>query len=259
MLLLEAVLVAVAQLHHRRHVDLVERGQDGGGRLRLHEALGDARAQARHRNALLGAVARREWIPARARACAAGASRLRRARPPATSALVTRPSRPVPGDAPRCRRPSRRRSWPRRATAHSRRGRGRGGRRAGRAAAAAAAFAASAGRRPARRPRRRPSVSITAITSPQVTVLAVGLDDLREHAVDRRRQLQDHLVGLDVDQVLVALHRLAHLLVPGDERGLRDALGELRDLHFDLHVDSFPYRAGEPLQPRPSWRTRRPA
>ena len=52
-LLLEALLVSVAQLDHRLHVDFVERGQDGRGRLRLNEALGDALAQARHRHALL--------------------------------------------------------------------------------------------------------------------------------------------------------------------------------------------------------------
>src|SRR5207249_4109474 len=40
----------------RLHVDFVERGEDGGGRLRLHQALGDARPQAAHRHALLGAV-----------------------------------------------------------------------------------------------------------------------------------------------------------------------------------------------------------
>jgi hypothetical protein len=34
----------------------VERGEDRGGRLRLHEALGHALAQARHRHALLGAA-----------------------------------------------------------------------------------------------------------------------------------------------------------------------------------------------------------
>ena len=40
----------LAQVHHRLHVDLVERGQHGGRVLRLHQALGDARAQAGHRS-----------------------------------------------------------------------------------------------------------------------------------------------------------------------------------------------------------------
>ena len=56
-LLFEALLEALAHLHHRRHVDLVEGGQDGVGGLRLQQPLGHARAQPRHRHALLGAVA----------------------------------------------------------------------------------------------------------------------------------------------------------------------------------------------------------
>ncbi len=56
MLLLEPLLVALAQLLHALQVDLVEGGEDRGGVLRLHQALGDARAQPRHRHALLGAL-----------------------------------------------------------------------------------------------------------------------------------------------------------------------------------------------------------
>jgi hypothetical protein len=65
---------------------------------------------------------------------------------------------------------------------------------------------------------------------------AVGLDDLDEHAVGRGRQLEHDLVGLDVDEVLVALDRLARLLVPGEQRRLRNRFGQLRHLHFDQHV-----------------------
>ena len=57
MFLFELVLELLAHLHHRGHVDLVEGGQDGIGRLRHHQALGDAGAQARHRHALLGPLA----------------------------------------------------------------------------------------------------------------------------------------------------------------------------------------------------------
>jgi hypothetical protein len=52
-LFLESVLVPVAQRHHRRHVDLVERGQHGGRVLRLFEPLGDALPEARHPHAFL--------------------------------------------------------------------------------------------------------------------------------------------------------------------------------------------------------------
>ena len=77
------LLEALAHLHHRRHVDFVERGQDRVGRLRLQQPLGDARAQPAHRHALLGAVAELTPIGAATagsgRAAAAAAARRRRA------------------------------------------------------------------------------------------------------------------------------------------------------------------------------------
>ena len=51
-----ASLVFVVQLDHRLHVDFVEGGQDRGVLLRLQQPLGDARADARHRHALLGTI-----------------------------------------------------------------------------------------------------------------------------------------------------------------------------------------------------------
>jgi hypothetical protein len=54
-ILLEAVLVAGAQLHHRRHVHLVERSEYGRGGLGLDQALGNALAEARHGDALFAA------------------------------------------------------------------------------------------------------------------------------------------------------------------------------------------------------------
>ena len=55
MLLLERVLEGVAGGDHRRHVDIVERGQQRGGFLRRLEPLGDRLAQAGHLDALLAA------------------------------------------------------------------------------------------------------------------------------------------------------------------------------------------------------------
>ncbi len=83
MLLLELVLVAVAQIDDRLHVDFVERGQDGRRRLRLHQPFGDARAQARHRHALLGPVAEGPEVHCRRRrvsrhGCHRGSRRFRR-------------------------------------------------------------------------------------------------------------------------------------------------------------------------------------
>ena len=57
-----------------------------------------------------------------------------------------------------------------------------------------------------------------------VTVAPSALTISTSTPSPRRRQLEHDLVGLDVDQVLVALHRLAGLLVPVDERRLGDRL-----------------------------------
>ncbi len=57
--LLEPVLVTVAQIDHRLHVDFVERGQDRCRRLRGHQSLRDTLAQAGHRHPLLGAHRKR--------------------------------------------------------------------------------------------------------------------------------------------------------------------------------------------------------
>lgn len=47
----KAVLVSAAQVHDRREIDLVERGEDGGGVLRGDEAFGDALADFAHGHA----------------------------------------------------------------------------------------------------------------------------------------------------------------------------------------------------------------
>src|SRR2546428_295551 len=52
-LLLEALLVLGAQRDHRAHIDLVEGGEDGGGSLRLDEALGDPPPDRAQRHPLL--------------------------------------------------------------------------------------------------------------------------------------------------------------------------------------------------------------
>jgi hypothetical protein len=61
------------------------------------------------------------------------------------------------------------------------------------------------------------------------------LDDLHQHPVGGRGKLEHHLVGLDVDQVLVAPDLFAFLLVPVEQRRLGDRLRELRHLHFNDH------------------------
>ena len=56
-LLLERLLVPLAQRHHRGHVDFVEGAEHRRGALRLDQPLGDGRAPLRHAHALFGAVA----------------------------------------------------------------------------------------------------------------------------------------------------------------------------------------------------------
>ena len=176
-------------------------------------------------------------------AAAAGRPRPARASTAAsTSPLVMRPPRPVPATSAG--------SMPCSAIilraagsavgAALRTARGAGGAAAGAAPSARRAPAAAACRRGAAPPRPPlASVSMTAMTSLRRDRRAVGLHDLDQHAVARRRQLEHDLVGLDVDQVLVALDRLAGLLVPADQRRLGDRLGQLRHFDFDAHDSAF--------------------
>ena len=76
--LLERLLVALAQRHHRGHVHLVEGGEHRRGALRLDEPPGDRGAALRHAHALFGAIAvwtrgdpRRRAAPASPSAAAA--------------------------------------------------------------------------------------------------------------------------------------------------------------------------------------------
>ena len=64
---------------------------------------------------------------------------------------------------------------------------------------------------------------------------AVGGHDLLHHAVGRRRDLEHDLVGLEIDEILVAAHGLAGFLVPSDERRIGHRLGKLRNLDLDAH------------------------
>ena len=56
--------------------------------------------------------------------------------------------------------------------------------------------------------------SMTANTWPLVTVGAVLKLDFTDHSGRGSRYLQDHLVGLQVDEIFVARHGIAGLLVP---------------------------------------------
>ena len=64
--------------------------------------------------------------------------------------------------------------------------------------------------------------------------LALGHQDLRQHARRGRGNLGVHLVGADLEDRLVALDRVAHLLHPPREGALGDGLAHLRHDHINL-------------------------
>ena len=237
MLLLEPVLVAIAHVHQRRHVDLVERGQDRRGRLRLNEALGHPLAQARHRHALLRPVGERREVDRRLdfrkrgprrRRGRCGSRRRSRARLRARReraehvALGHAAVLAGPGDL----------SGRQTGVGHQLR---RGGHRHPRCSGAAAAAAFGYGRRRARGRSRGP----LAFRVDRRDDLArhhrgaIALDDLAERPARRRRHFQHDLVGLDLDQDLVGDNRVAGLLLPLQQRGFGDRFRQLRYLDFN--------------------------
>ena len=190
MALLERLLVALAQRHHRRHVDLVEGRQHRRGALRLDQPLGDRGAALRHADALFGAIAfgtaaifgdrhgrQRQGAPCGA--CRGAAPARRRRAACSTSRRITRPASPLPRTRARSTSFS---SAALRAVGVARGDFGVAGRfglggAAPRAAGAAAGFGAVALRRS----------SITAQHLADLHVVAVLARDAAEHAGLRRR------------------------------------------------------------------------
>ena len=213
--------------------------------LRLQQPLGDARTQAAHRHALLGAVAQvggerrldsgqAPWPAARqsapARAPAAGLAGVASA--PSTSPLVTRPSLPVPAH----------RAGGERVVGHQLGG-------SGHRNAALASWRSRRGRRCCSSGRRgcrcrsgracggRHALGVDGRDHFFAdAALTVVLDQLGHHAVGRRRHFEHDLVGFDLDQDLVHRHGLAGLLLPGQQGGLGHRFGQLRNFDFyDCH------------------------
>src|SRR6202050_2802805 len=60
--------------------------------------------------------------------------------------------------------------------------------------------------------------------------------DFRKHATRRRRHLHRHLVGLDLEQIIARLHRLAGRLEPLGDLSLGNGFADLR--HQDVHGGS---------------------
>ncbi len=91
--------------------------------------------------------------------------------------------------------------------------------------------------------------------------LALVREDLTDHARCRRRHLGVHLVGRDLDDRLVGLHVVAHLLGPAGDRALGHAHAHLG--HYDIDDGSGGHGGDTPrvaLSKRIAsrWRRRRP-
>ena len=230
MFLLELVLVLGAHLHHRLHVDLVERGQDGRSGLRLHQALGDACTQARHWHALLGTLTKvahidRRHRPRRCRsrsrswrfgATLRGLDNIAFGDPAATTGAAEGIRIDVLFGSHFLRR------------RHRRRSRGcfcRSGCRSRRCDNHCFCLA-------------RLGFGIGIDGGDDLAAghrAAVGLDDLHQYAGLRGRGFEHHLVGLDIHQVLVAFDVFTGLFVPRHEGRLGNGLRELGHFHINKH------------------------
>ncbi len=65
---------------------------------------------------------------------------------------------------------------------------------------------------------------------------AVTDPDLLEHAARRCGNLENDLVGFEIDEILVATDRFADALVPRDERRIAHGLGQSRYLDLYTHL-----------------------
>ena len=230
MALLEHVLVLRAQVHDRLHVDLVEGREHGGGVLRLLQATSDGLAQARHPHPLLVRL-----IAARSggglhlgdRRRGGGRRGLRR-----RLAALRRGERVALGQAavlagalhgggvePRLRHDALdggRQRLRRAGRGGLRRRLGgflRGGRLVGGGLLAGAGGLLDGRSRTAAG--SRPADARDHLVG-RHGVAVVG-EDLRQHAVRRRGDLDRHLVGLDLDQHFVAFDGVADLLAPATD------------------------------------------
>ena len=238
--LLELILVLVAHVHHRAHVDLVEGREHGGGVLRLLQPPRDGLAQPRHLHALLarGVVGRRR----RAHCTAAAVCGDRRGRAAARSIaaimspLVTRPSLPEPSARSAGSMPVSAailRTDGASGMSPARLGVGFGG-----AAAASArrrrSWRAAVGLPVGRRGLARRAGALLDLAEQRADRdgLAVLGGDVGQHAGGRRRHLDRHLVGLELDQRLVDRDRFARLLEPLADGRLGDGFAERGNADF---------------------------
>ncbi len=228
--LLELLFVARTNLTDGGQVDLIERRQHCGRRLRLNQALGDASSHSRHRHALLAARAgRRRQRCARCARFRLFLLRLLRPRHVLNHiALRDAPVAPASGDLSGIELVL---------FDHALRGRCElRGRSAGRFG-----FRLRLSSR-LRLFRRRARRSGSALLQNREHLSArdsrAVLDfQLLDHARRRRRNFEHDLVGFEIDEILVPLDRVAGLLVPRHECCVGDRFGQWRNFDFDAHAD----------------------
>ena len=238
MLLLELLLEPLAHFHHGRHVDLVEGRQDGVGGLGLQQTLSHTGAQAAHGHALLWAVT--QVSGRRCRHCRQGLGHCRGS-----------------GHGDGCRNSSRLRCSHRgqdvalgdtsilagarhRTGGHLVVGHQLGG--SGHGHASLGASGRSHRRRGCRDRRhhgsrcRNPGRSLGIDAGNHLITAdgaATGHHQFSQHARGGRRNFQNNLVGLDLDQDFICGNGFASLLLPLQQGGFRHRLGQLRD--FDIY------------------------
>ncbi|MCY1360146.1 hypothetical protein D9M69_467580 [compost metagenome] len=234
-LLLEQVLVLGAQVHDRLHVDFVVGSQHGHGGLGFDQALGDLGTQAGHRDALLDAITGAEDRSLASRGSRLGSGRggsrgvllglngsnhvfLGHATALAGTSDAVRVDAILFGQLAGCRREDR--------VVGSRSGRSSGLGRSG--------SRGSSGRSSG----RGTSVQFAEQFAAEDGV-ALVLDDFSQDAVGFRQDFHDHFVGFDVDNQLVALDRLARLLVPGSHGAVGNRFRESGGFDLDSHCSGF--------------------
>ena len=230
MLLLELVLVLVAQIDDALHVHFVERRQDRVVLLRLQQALGHARAQAAHGHALLRAAierGRERHRDSRRRGAGWRSRRLSRDRRLRAKGIAL-------GDATAAARTFDGPGGNALLCQDLGGGRGSHGGTRSRLRSGGRGCRLRSSRRGRSRLRRLSGAGLTfgVDTREHFTrshQAAITLDDFGEYAGRRGRNFENHLVGLDFDQDFICLDCLARLLLPGEQRRFGHRLGQLGD------------------------------
>src|SRR5690606_25572441 len=210
--LLEQVLVLAAQGHDFMHVHLVEGGQHGHGGLRFDQALGDLGTQTGHRHALLDAIAGGEQrrIGGRGGRLDGSSSGRGLLGGDGGDGIFLGDATTLAGTDDGVRVDT---------TLFGNLACGR--RQDGVVASGGSGGRSSGGRSGSRRSRGSGDGSTGGAQAAQQLAgehgFALVLDDLGEYAVGFGEYFHHHLVGFDVDDQLIALDRIARLLVPGGD------------------------------------------